>query len=144
MSGIGESGRSRQANYSLRDGPRLDYSQYTRQLRGPHNPEIDLVVEQESEEAGTELVAALTELTKLQQEQQRRLVETQRQQEERRREEEELRRQQQEQYREQLRTMHEQHLQQMEATKGVLKEQFALEDSTISREGGYLGFLRGL
>ena len=69
-----------------------------------------------------QLAAALTELTKFQQEQQRRLEETQRQQEERRREEEELGRQQQEEYQVQVKAMHEQHLHQLEVMKEALKE----------------------
>ena len=72
-----------------------------------------------------QLAAALTELTRFQQEQQHRLEESQRQQEERCQQEEELRRQQNEAHQEQLRI--EQHVEQMEAMRAALK---ADQDST--------------
>ena len=68
-----------------------------------------------------QLAAALTELTRFQQEQQRRLEESQRQQEEQWQQDEEQRRQQYEAYQEQVRIMNEQHVEQMGVMREVLK-----------------------
>ena len=68
-----------------------------------------------------QLAAALTKLTQFQQEQQHRLEESQRQQEERQQQDEEQRRQQYEVYKEEVRIMHEQHVEQMGGMREVLK-----------------------
>ena len=133
-----EQRRSNRTNYSLRNVPRRDYS---RQLRGPPTSRSSTIVITNQETDMEQLAAALTELTRFQQEQQRQLEESQRQQEERRQQEEELRRQQEEcrqqeeelrrqqneMHQEQVRIMHEQHVEQMEAMSAALK---ADRDST--------------
>ena len=107
MSNAGNEGRSSRTKYSLGDVPRQDYD-YDRQLRGPPvSRGLILASFTEQETSTTEmdqLVAALTELTKFQQEQ------------------EQMRRQHHEAHQEQIGTMYEQHLRQMESVKEVLMQ----------------------
>ena len=121
---VNRGGRKR---YPLRNVAREDYT--SSRLRGtPASRRVADIPELDREESSTDmdqLVVALTELTMFQKEQQRRMEETQRQQEEHRLEEQQLRQQQYEQHQEQIRVMHQQHVEQMEAMKGVLKGQEA-------------------